>query len=105
MQFTILAISAFAATVLAAPYGDSGSSGSSGSSSNTCAQGSEISCCVTNSADSGTLGNVLGGSCLLDQVSLLSALDNQCPAGNTFCCPTNQDGTLNINVSCVPINL
>ncbi|KAF2168984.1 hypothetical protein M409DRAFT_20995 [Zasmidium cellare ATCC 36951] len=100
MQFTIVTILAAAATALALPT----ESGSSSSGSGTCAKGSEISCCVTNSGDSGTLGNVLGGSCLLDQVSLLSALDNQCPAGNTFCCPTNQDGTLNINVSCIPIN-
>ncbi|KAK4494309.1 hypothetical protein PRZ48_014607 [Zasmidium cellare] len=97
MQFTILTVLATAATVLALPT-------ESGSSSGTCASGSQISCCVTDSSDSGTAGNVLGGSCLLDQVSLLSALDNQCPAGNTFCCPTNQDGTLNINVSCIPVN-
>ena len=63
MQFTIFTIMAAAATAFALPY-ESGSS--------TCAKGSEISCCVTNSGDSGTLGNVLGGSCLLDQVSLLS---------------------------------
>lgn len=51
-------------------------------------------------------------------------LDTTCAAGNTFCCPTNQDvcnvflqsaissntdtisqGTLNISLSCIPINL
>ncbi|KAK4499638.1 hypothetical protein PRZ48_010156 [Zasmidium cellare] len=73
--------------------------------STTCAEGKDISCCVTDSSGSGTAGNVVGGNCLLSQVSLLSLLDNQCPAGNTFCCPTNSDGTLNVNAACDPINI
>ncbi|KAF2169497.1 hypothetical protein M409DRAFT_20711 [Zasmidium cellare ATCC 36951] len=97
MQFTIAAVLAVATTAFALPSSDGGSG--------TCAKGSDISCCVTDSSGSGTAGNVLGGSCLLSQVSLLSLLDNVCPAGNTFCCPTNQDGTLNVNAACIPVNV
>lgn len=78
MQFTIITVLATAATVLTMPVEESGvSSGSAGSG--TCAQGSEISCCVTNSGDSDVAGNVLGGSCLLDQVSLLSGKSRTSP--------------------------
>ena len=38
----------------------------------TCAVGSQVSCCTTNSSGSDALGNVLGGSCTLDNLSLLS---------------------------------
>ncbi|KAK4619470.1 hypothetical protein CLAFUW4_11064 [Fulvia fulva] len=73
--------------------------------STVCAKGSEISCCTTDSSNSGALGNVLGGSCLLQNLSLLSSLNSNCAAANTFCCPTTQEGTLNINLSCIPISL
>ncbi|KAF2167271.1 hypothetical protein M409DRAFT_22698 [Zasmidium cellare ATCC 36951] len=105
MQFsTIATILSAAMAVTATPLaGGWPSSGSGGDSSSTCAKGSDVSCCSTDSSGSDALGNVLGGSCVLSQ--LLGLLDTTCPAGNTFCCPTNQDGTLNIALSCIPINL
>jgi hypothetical protein len=68
-----------------------------------CSTGSKISCCDTSSAKTnGLLGNILGGSCDLPQ--LLFA-NNHCAADEVFCCPTDQDGFLNLSASCVPITL
>nr|CAD92803.1 hydrophobin [Fulvia fulva] len=101
MQFiaSILAVPAVAYAV-AIPDDNSATGASKGS---TCATGAQVACCTTNSSNSDLLGNVVGGSCLLDNLSLLS-LNSNCPAGNTFCCPSNSDGTLNINAQCIPIS-
>lgn len=73
MQFTI-SIIALAASASALVIRDDSYSAPpmESTSSVTCAEGSQVSCCTTTSGNSGVLGNVLGGSCLLDQVSLLS---------------------------------
>ena len=70
MQFiaSILAVAAVAYAV-AIPDDSSATGASKGA---TCASGSQISCCTTNSSNSDLLGNVLGGSCTLDNLSLLS---------------------------------
>ncbi|KAK4626709.1 hypothetical protein CLAFUW4_04361 [Fulvia fulva] len=104
MQFTSFAILAISAVASARVTRRDDSSATGADKGGTCAVGSQISCCTTNSSGSDILGNVLGGSCLLDNVSLISSLNSNCPAGNTFCCPSNQDGTLNINVSCIPVS-
>ncbi|KAF1824447.1 uncharacterized protein K489DRAFT_315666, partial [Dissoconium aciculare CBS 342.82] len=67
-----------------------------------CNSGSKISCCDTSGKTEGFLGNILGGSCDLPQ--LLFAHTN-CKADEIFCCPTNQDGFLNLSASCVPITI
>jgi hypothetical protein len=67
-----------------------------------CSTGSKISCCDTSSKANGPLAGILGGSCDLPQ--LLFA-NNHCAADEVFCCPTDQDGFLNLSASCVPITL
>lgn len=69
MQFTTIATflsvaMAVTATPIAGGYPTSGG----GDSSSTCAKGSSVSCCSTDSSGSGALGNVLGGSCVLSQL-------------------------------------
>ncbi|KAF2167892.1 hypothetical protein M409DRAFT_53842 [Zasmidium cellare ATCC 36951] len=66
-----------------------------------CAENTTTSCCVTSGGCDSL--NILGGSCLLDGVSLLSILNNNCPAGNTFCCQNTQSGEININLGCTPV--
>lgn len=67
MQFTTIATflsAAMAVTAMPAP----GWPSSGGSTENTCAKGSAVSCCSTDSSGSDALGNVLGGSCVLSQL-------------------------------------
>lgn len=63
--FAIIFATAVAVSAIASPE-------TTGSS--TCAEGKQISCCVTDSGDSGALGNVASLNCALDQVSLLSRM-------------------------------
>ncbi|KAI5360703.1 hypothetical protein Slin15195_G086190 [Septoria linicola] len=106
MQFsTIFSIFASVAVAAALPAGGSGDSATQQASQ--CGTGNAVSCC--NSANNAEgllgLGNILGGSCSIQVPVLAGALGNSCNAGNTFCCPTNQDGAINAALPCVPLNV
>jgi|Dee2metaT_2_FD_contig_41_749732_length_859_multi_5_in_0_out_0_1 hypothetical protein len=94
-------------TVTAVPSNNDTSVNNSGVES--CSEGTATSCCDTKAASDGLLSNILGGSCALSnlQVPVIGAAisGSQCNNGNTFCCPINQDGNLNIALACIPINL
>lgn len=69
-----------------------------------CSNGTAASCCDTNSASDGLLSNILGGSCALSslKIPVLAAGaigGSQCNQGNTFCCPINQDVSLDILIA------
>ncbi|WPB02057.1 uncharacterized protein RHO25_006691 [Cercospora beticola] len=69
-----------------------------------CGVGNAVSCCNTASEGS-ALSLVLGGSCSLQIPVLAAALGNGCNAGNSFCCPTTQNGDINVGLPCIPINI
>lgn len=101
MQFTTIVMTLAAAVAVTAYPGSSSAFGvgqdehkhhssddhsaTGASKGATCAVGSQVSCCTTDSSGSDVLGNVLGGSCLVDNLSLISILNSQCPGANTFC--------------------
>jgi len=103
MQFsTIVALVAGAVAVHAYPQ-----SGTSFSEGGSCAVGTAASCCSSeNAAGAGLLGlsNVLGGSCLLSDL-LVGIGGNACSAGNTYCCPVDQAGLINVGATCLPITV
>ncbi|CZT20208.1 uncharacterized protein RCC_06065 [Ramularia collo-cygni] len=75
-----------------------------------CSEGTAASCCDTKGSSGDILSNVLGGSCALSNLNIpiLAAgglSGGQCNQGNTFCCPINQEGNLNIALACIPIFL
>ncbi|KAF1826006.1 hydrophobin 3 [Dissoconium aciculare CBS 342.82] len=97
MQFsTIFTIIASAVAVSAMP-----AIGNAPGNIGSCNSQTTIACCNGENS-SGLLGNILGGNCVLPNLLSLGAA---CPASNTFCCPTTQNGELNINLSCIPITL
>ena len=108
MQFSIVAIAAFAATVMAAPQ-INGDAAARTSGVESCSKGTKTSCCDTSAASDGLLSNVLGGSCALSNFNIPviagGVSGSQCNNGNTFCCPVNQDGNLNIALACIPLTL
>ncbi|CZT16035.1 uncharacterized protein RCC_01875 [Ramularia collo-cygni] len=106
MQFTIVAIAAFVASVSAFPQDASLHS----SVVKSCAKGTKVSCCDTKGPNEGLLSNVLGGSCALSNLNIPIAAvggvsGSQCNQGNTYCCPVNQEGNLNIALACIPVQL
>jgi hypothetical protein len=108
MQFTIVAVAAFAAAVSALPQ-INGKLGATNSGVESCAANHKTSCCDVSNASDGLLSNILGGSCSLSNFNIPVIAGGvsgpQCNNGNTFCCPTTQDGNLNPSGSCIPITL
>lgn len=95
MQFTIVAIAAFAAAVSALPQ-INGEAGVRNSGVDSCSKGTAASCCDTSAASDGLLSNILGGSCALNNIQVpvlaVGAIGGaQCNQGNSFCCPTSED--------------
>ncbi|KAF2210520.1 hypothetical protein CERZMDRAFT_91189 [Cercospora zeae-maydis SCOH1-5] len=72
--------------------------------SSQCGVGNAVSCCNT-ASQGDLLSIVLGGSCSLQIPVIAAALGNSCNAGNSFCCPTTQNGDINVGLPCIPINI